>query len=347
MTKLRCAVVGTGGWAETHLRAYQRCAHVEPVALVGHANADRLAALAQRYGIPHQGLDLAQVVAATDAEMVDLACNPHYRLEGVRAALAPSVRLINLEKPMALTPGDAYEIERLCRTEGKLLTVNHQKKYLPAWRQVQALIEAGELGELRYLRATCQGNLLEQGTHLVDMALFYNGYRPIEWVLGQIDGLEGLDKPGASAPDAALAEIAFADGVRATLTIGTVGHHVPGETNKWHHFAIEAYGSAGHAVVTLNRYLEVVRYADGRTTRAASSWDQGYVQAVADHLDDAALYAQDPARGHISSLERSLASFQAVMAIYASGCGDGIVRLPRRFDDGLLDRLAQRRAAQG
>ena len=86
MSKLQCVVVGTGGWAETHLRAYQLCTQVEPVALVGHANAERLEALAGRYGITYRSLSLAEALAATQAEMVDIACNPHYRLEGVRAA---------------------------------------------------------------------------------------------------------------------------------------------------------------------------------------------------------------------------------------------------------------------
>ncbi len=64
---------------------------------------------------------------------------------------------------------------------------------------------------------------------------------------------------------------------------------------------------------------------------------------MAQHLSDAARYAMCPEVGHISNLERSLASFEVIMAIYASGCGQGIVRLPRAFDDNLMVALHQRR----
>lgn len=342
--KLKSVLVGTGGWAETHIQAYQDCAEIELVGLCGHRNADRLNALADRYAIPERGLDLREMLDRVQPDVLDVACNPHFRLEAVQLALQPSIKLINLEKPMALTPADAYAIERLCREHDKLLTINHQKKFLPAWHKAAQLIANGDLGDVQHIRATCQGNLLEQGTHLVDMTLYFMGYRPVIWVMGQIDALEGLDKQGASAPDAAMALLCFDNGVRAYLTFGSIGHPLPGETNKWHQFAIEVYGSRGHLRVTLNKTLEIVRYDGKGHSIEESSWDKHYVKAVTQHLDAAARYARDPSIGHLSDLQHSLASFQVIMAIYASGCGDGQVHLPQRFDNSLMDRLNQLRA---
>ena len=88
--KTRALLVGTGGWAETHLRAYQECEQIAVVALVGHRNRERLAALAEKYGVPVASLDLAEALRQVEPDMVDLACNPHFRLEGVRAAMQPS-----------------------------------------------------------------------------------------------------------------------------------------------------------------------------------------------------------------------------------------------------------------
>lgn len=336
---MKSVLVGTGGWAETHLRAYRDCRQVEIVGLCGHRNVDRLNVLADQYGIPERSLDLDDLLERMQPDIVDIACNPHFRLEGVRAAMQPGIKLINIEKPMALTPGDAYEIERLCLENNRLLIVNHQKKFLPAWHKARETIVSGTIGEVEFIRATCQGNLLEQGTHLVDMTLYFHEYRPVHWVMGQIDDLEGLDKEGASAPDAALAMLCFEDGVRALMTFGTIGHELPGETNKWHQFAIEVYGSRGHLRVTLNRMLEIVTYEGGHTTIEESSWDKHYIRAETAHLDAAARYARTPELGHISNLTNSLASFQVIMAIYASGCGEGRVALPQRFDDSLIARL--------
>jgi len=343
---MRSVLVGTGGWAETHIRAYGTCREVELVGLCGHRKAQRTQALAERYAIPAWSLDLRDLLDRTEPDILDIACNPHYRAEGVRAAMRPSIRLINLEKPMALAPSEAYEIERLCRENRKLLTVNHQKKFLPAWRKAKEALDAGTIGQVRFLRASCQGNLLEQGTHLVDMTLHFRGYQPVSWVMAQIDDLEGLDKEGASAPDAASALLRFEDDVRAAMTFGTVGHALPGETNKWHQFALEVYGSEGHIQVTLNKTWTLVTYGDGQVRVEESSWDKHYVQALSEHLDVAARYAQDPRIGHTSDLDRSLASFQVIMAIYASGCGDGRVSLPQRFDDELMARLSALRASR-
>lgn len=346
MSKLRVVLVGTGGWARAHALAMRQCREVELVGICGHHNRDRLAALGAEFGGLPGDLALEPLLRRLQPDIVDIACNPHYRLAGVQAAVAAGAKLVNLEKPLALTPGEAYAIEALCRKSGTLLTVNHQKKFLPAWAKLRALIDAGALGPVRFLRATCQGNLLEQGTHIVDMLLFFNDYRPLEWVMGQVGDLAGLDKPQASAPDAAVAAMAFTDGVRVLFECGTVGRALPGETNKWQQFGIEVYGDAGHAAVTLNRTLTVTTYADGRVVTEPSSWDRDYVNALAAHLDAVGAYVRNPAAGHISDLDRSLQSFSAVMAIYASAVHGDRVRLPCRFDDRLLEELRALRQAR-
>jgi predicted dehydrogenase len=337
-------LVGTGGWAAAHAAAYRDCTEVELVGICGHRNVERLEGLAETCGMPEHSLHLHQLLARTEPDILDVACNPHFRLGAVQAARGSRVKLVNLEKPLALTPEDAYEIERLCLENNSLLTVNHQKKFLPAWRKVKDTIAAGTIGTVEFMRATCQGNLLEQGTHLVDMVLFYNDYCPTSWVMGQVGELEGLDKEGASAPDAAVATLAFENGVRAVMSFGSAGRALPGETNKWYQFSVEVYGTLGHVKVSLNRMLEIVTYTDGGPVVEESSWEKNYQRALTAHLDAAARYARNPAEGHISDLSKSLASFQVIMAIYASACELGKIALPRRFDDQLMARLLELRA---
>ena len=343
MSKLRSLVVGTGGWAETHLKAYAGCRNIEPVGICGHRDAEKLAELSAAFGIPEQSLELGELIERVQPDVLDIACNPHFRLEGVRTAMVPSVRLLNVEKPLALTPEDAYEIERLCVENGKLLVINHQCKFLPGFAKAKQTIAGGAIGEIAFIRATCQGNLLEQGTHLIDMVMFFNDYCPVAWVMGQVDEMEGLDKPSGAAPDAAVAMMAFEDGVRATLDFGSVGHEIRGETGvKWYKFALDVYGSEGHVKVSLNNSLEVTTYSDGKTLIEESSWDKHYIEALTAHLDAAAAYARNPVAGHMSSLAKSMGSFHVTMAIYASATGGGRITLPQRFDEGLISRLRER-----
>jgi predicted dehydrogenase len=325
------------------MQAYQDCSEVELVGLCGHRNVDRLSALVRKYEIPQHSLDLDELLDHTNADIVDIACNPHFRLAGVQGAMRPGVRLINLEKPMALTPEDAYEIERLCLDNGKLLTVNHQKKFLPAWSRVKGFIDSGDLGDIQFIRATCKGNLLEQGTHLIDMVMYYNSYCPISWVMGQIGELDGLDKAGAAAPDAAVATFCFENGVRAEMAFGSTGYDIPGTDNKWYHFSVAAYGTEGHAAVALNTSWVCIRYRGRQILTGRANWEEHYVSALTGHLDAAALYAQNPDRGHVSNLDNSLQSFQAIMAVYASSTRGGRIHLPCRFDDGLMSAMADMR----
>ncbi len=348
--KLKVLLVGTGGWAEVHARAARLARNIELTAICGHRNQERLATLADEFRPTATGFDLAELLDRVQPDILDVACNPRYRVDPVRlAAECPSVKLVNLEKPLALTPGEAAEITRTCRENDLLLTVNHQKKFLPAWRKLKEMIAGGVLGSVSFMRATCRGNLLEQGTHVADMLLFYNDYTPVSWLMGQVADLEGLDKPQAAAPDASIAVLCFENGVRALFESGNAGRFLPGETNKWYQFAVQVYGDAGHAEVTLNKTLTRVDYRSGRTLREPSSWDDGCVEAQARHLDSLAEYVDDPDQGHISGLDRSLQSFEVIMGTYASSCYGGRIEFPRKFEDRLLDdlRSSQQRGAPG
>ena len=347
MKKLRSVLVGTGGWAETHAKAYQISKDVELVGICGHQNTERLDKLAEDYGIPDRSMDLGGLLERTQPDILDIACNPHFRLDGVRKAIISSIKLINLEKPLALAPSEAYEIEKLCLENNKLLTVNHQTKFIPSWKKAKSIISAGKIGEIKLIRASCQGNLLEQGTHLVDATMFFNEYCPVRWVMGQVDELEGLEKVSAAAPDAAIATMCFENGVRAVLDFGTVGGEISAETGKWHNYWVEIYGSRGHIKITLNDTMETVIYENGISVTEESSWDSYYIVAQAGHIDAAARYISDPNQGHISCLSNSLASFNAIMGIYASAGGEGRVTLPRRFDDGMIARLIMRKEDSG
>ena len=345
MAKCRALLLGTGGWAESHAKAYRQCSKIELVGICGHRNLARLDALAREYGVA-QGTEVEEMLDRLRPDVLDISCNPHCRVAPIVAACErPFVRLVNTEKPMALIPSEAQTIAERCRATGTLLTVNHQKKYLPAWAKMRRLIADGTLGNVRFFRATCQGNALEQGTHVVDMLMHFNGNAPLDWVMGQIDDLDGLSKAGASAPDSALAEVAFTNGARALLEIGNIGPDYPEETNKWHHFGIMAVGDQGMATVTLNRTLEVVQFDQGTRTVEPSSWDEHFVAAITAHLDDVARYAADPTVGHSSDLDNSLLSFQALMGIYASALNGGRVQFPTTFEDCLVERLIARAGA--
>lgn len=341
--KMRSLLVGTGAWAQNHMRAYQACKDVELIGVVDVVPGAPVEEVARQFGIPHASRDLREAVRTLKPDIVDVAANPHFRLEALSIASGMGVKVFNLEKPMALTPDEAYQIEWMHRAGKARVVVGHQKKWMKTWARMAQLIRDGAVGPIRFYRATCMGNLLEQGTHLVDMILYFHQYRPIKWVMGQVDDVQGLDKAGAPAPDAAAATICFDDDTRAYLTLGSVGYPIPGETNFWFQMGVEAYGADGHIKNSLNQKLEIVRNG-APVIREESSWDADWLAGLSAHLDAVARYAAEPAVGHISAMENSIQSYRAIMAIYASAAGGGRVTLPQNFGNNVLTKLQARRA---
>ncbi len=58
---------------------------------------------------------------------------------------------VMVEKPMTLTTVDAIELTELARMRQRVLMVGHLLEYHPIVRQIRALIDSGELGEVEYL----------------------------------------------------------------------------------------------------------------------------------------------------------------------------------------------------
>jgi len=61
MATCRALLLGTGGWAGAHAKAYRLCSEIELVGICGHRNLDKLAALGREYGVP-TGTDLEEML---------------------------------------------------------------------------------------------------------------------------------------------------------------------------------------------------------------------------------------------------------------------------------------------
>ncbi len=53
-----------------------------------------------------------------------------------------------LEKPMATTPAECVEVDRLARQHGCIVAVCHSLRYIPVWKKVKSLLDEGAIGRL-------------------------------------------------------------------------------------------------------------------------------------------------------------------------------------------------------
>jgi len=110
-------------------------------------------------------------------------------------------------------------IKAAADANGTILTFNHQRRFLVPFHAAKRIIDAGEIGDLTSIEATC-GDLTDWGTHWLDMMFYFNNEVPAAWVIGQIHNTEERRTFGALTEQQAICHFAFQNGVRATLITG-------------------------------------------------------------------------------------------------------------------------------
>lgn len=94
--------------------------------------------------------DLDLMLDGESPDFVDIASPPAIHAESVRAALNARAHVI-VEKPLCLTLGEFDELASLAQKQGRVLMCVHNWKYAPAYAVARRAIEAGHLGEIRFI----------------------------------------------------------------------------------------------------------------------------------------------------------------------------------------------------
>jgi len=94
--------------------------------------------------------DLGLMLDGESPDFVDIASPPAYHAESVRAALAAGANVI-VEKPLCLGVNEFDELAALAAKESRVLMCVHNWKYAPAYAVARKAIEAGRLGEIRFI----------------------------------------------------------------------------------------------------------------------------------------------------------------------------------------------------
>jgi predicted dehydrogenase/nucleoside-diphosphate-sugar epimerase len=141
---LRIAFVGAGQMARNHLHALNRIA-VPAVAVGVHdrsrGQADQFASLAGVPAFP----SLQALLHETCPDVVHVCTPPAAHFEAAHAAIAGGAA-VYVEKPFALTKGDAQRLLDLARAHGRIVCAGHQLLRDPAFDAL--LGRAADLGSL-------------------------------------------------------------------------------------------------------------------------------------------------------------------------------------------------------
>lgn len=146
------AVAGTGYWGINWVRTLAR----EPRARLTWVCDARPEARGRAAAIARDARATGSIEAVLDADDVDavVVATPavtHAAL--ARQALAAGKHVL-VEKPLALSEGDARAVGEAAAASGRTLMVGHLMVYHPAVEHLAALAAGGELGDIRYFYST-------------------------------------------------------------------------------------------------------------------------------------------------------------------------------------------------
>ncbi len=234
--ELRVALIGQGFMGRAHSNAFHQVGrffdapYELKLQVICGRDAERLAAMAARWGWSETAADWRLAVERKDIDVVDIAV-PNALHAPVAVAAAQAGKVVLCEKPLATSAEDG---RRMVEAAGGLRTMvwfNYRRA--PAVAFAKQLIDQGRIGRVFHYRATYlqewgndptrppgwktdkaqagSGVLGDLLSHVVDMAVYLNG------PMVKVQALQHTFREGRDVDDATLALVRFANGSIGSL----------------------------------------------------------------------------------------------------------------------------------
>ncbi len=232
---MKVAVAGLGWWGKQIIGCLEKSARFEVICGVDPMPPADVEAFRNAHPFRLEK-DIAAVLADPDIQGVILA-TPHELHEQQALQVIAGGKNVFCEKPLAMTGGGAQRIVDACHKAGKVLGVGHERRWEPAFEELQRLVASGALGKILLMEANYShdqfrklapdnwrlsaksapaGMMTAVGIHLTDLFTLFAG--PAQEVSAHTASM--IFTPPAE--DFVSASIAFKSGARATLNSSSV-----------------------------------------------------------------------------------------------------------------------------
>ncbi len=181
--KPRIAVLGCGYWGSNHIRTLKALGALHAVSDANRARAEGFASEQDCLAIDPDAL-----FSRPDIDAIVMALPPQFHAEAAIKAVENGKDVL-VEKPIALTVADAERAVAAARMHGRIFMVGHVLRFHPAFEKLKALIDQGELGDVRYIHShrlglgkfhTENDALWDLAPHDLSMILAITGAEPVE-----------------------------------------------------------------------------------------------------------------------------------------------------------------------
>lgn len=153
MKTIRWGIIGCGDVTEVKSGpGFQKADHSTLVAVM-RRRGDLARDYAERHGVPRWYDDAATLINDPEVDAVYIATPPSSHKEYTLMSAAAG-KPVYVEKPMALNFAECQEMITACASRGVPLFVAYYRRTLPRFLKIKELIEAGAIGEVRFVNIT-------------------------------------------------------------------------------------------------------------------------------------------------------------------------------------------------
>lgn len=215
---LRVGILGAGFMGSTHARAFHSLPEVEVAGVYAHSDR-RAQPLAEELGTRWTG-DLDRLIGDDAIDAIDVCLPTPEHRPTTEAAIAAGKHVL-LEKPIALTIGDADALVELGESSDRVFMIAHVLRFWPEYVELQRLATGGQYGKplsgLAFRRQPfpAWSTLFAQshltGGAVIDMMI--HDYDALNWVFGRPKSVTatGIDNPRSAGWDQVQVLIDYGD----------------------------------------------------------------------------------------------------------------------------------------
>jgi predicted dehydrogenase len=201
MGKIKVGIIGAGSISEMHFESYKNNAEVE-IHAVCDLNEQRAREKAEKYGAQKYVTNYHDLLADPEIEAVSICTWNNSHADIAIAALKADKHVL-VEKPLCKTMDEAYQIEKAVKeSNGKTLQVGFVRRFGTNTAVLKKFIDAGDLGEIYYAKASCirvignpggwfadkersgGGPLIDLGVHVIDLCWYLMGKPKVTTISG-------------------------------------------------------------------------------------------------------------------------------------------------------------------
>ncbi len=337
MNKYRAGFIGCGGIATAHANGYRHVANADVELVAGSdisPKGEKALYLAEEHGIRIYG-DHREMLEREELDLVSVCTWPRGHCEATIAAAESGVKGILCEKPMAVSLDEADRMIEACGKAGVVLAIGHAHRFSPQAVQARELIQAGEIGEVAMIWGHCTLDLMNNGTHVIDLINYLNGDSPPRWVMGQIDRHRKIDgrrnHPDMPVEDMAVGRVGYDNGVAGFIELGERANQA---------FSFRIIGSDG--VIEVNN-------PDGPPLKVLSSfrsdgWQTPRLNMVYSNVCgelEELVSTVEGRTAHRSEAKIARVALETIMGIFESSARRCVLEFPIDVRDFALERMAR------